>query len=295
MKKRLALSLACLLAVGSTAMAGTSFQSEVRYIQQNDSTNKYEITVANGKTAITENIDFRFDLDRDIYLDSNDDKYQEGYDSDWGFNFKNLATFNALGYEWNTGLVVEYDWDTKKLSETDIKPFTAGDKHNDDEKTTNSGWEFKPYFTTNVGDWGVRISPEFYYDVINSGDNNYQVLDFQAASALANDWTFFTEVYNIINKNGETYQMDLEIYIGKSWSTPVENLNVHFEFGSENYGMFTDATAATDIYGTLRTDYSIQAGPSTIVPYVAVTRYEGNSYGVDYSYSEFGVEVNTKF
>ena len=86
------------------------------------------------------------------------------------------------------------------------------------------------------------------------------------------------------------------MYTGKTWNTAVENLNLHLELGSENYGMLKGGEkASADVYVTPRIDYTMNLGPSTVVPYFAYTKYEGQSNAADYSKTEFGVEVTTKF
>ena len=125
-----------------------------------------------------------------------------------------------------------------------------------------------------------------------------EILDVQIATTLGNDWWVAAELYNNFNVQGERFSMDFEIYAGKTWSTPVENLNAHVTFGSENYGFFTKpGSESSDVYINPRVDYTLQVGPTAVVPYIAYTSYHGEGYTASDAHCEleYGVEFTTKF
>jgi len=268
MKKTLLL-VGALCVLGTTAFGATKINSEIRAIEyRNGGADKIEYTIAEGKTDITENIKFAFDLDLDTEYNSSDrGKY---IDSDWRLEY--AVPQEVLGHNLTVSYELDYDYDVDAEEEA----WLANDLRFEFAKDN--------YY----------IAPSYNYD--NGADDDYLQLDvaFSADGPLGT--SVWVESYNYFDKDGlETWDTDLEIYVSKT--IPFYGINLKPELGYEGYNLITKDETNESVYVQIRVDKSFDLAEGFVVtPYAAYTDYTTIAEGsADDIYTEFGVETTYRF
>lgn len=300
MKKRALTLLTGLVALGTASFAfDGSIQHEFRLEDSNRADGKnIEWTLAKGNVSFTDRIRFDFDVDKDIYLKSNDHKDLEGWDTAFGINVKGFV-FDAFGYTWQNENYFGFEWDAKE-SRTD----SNGNSQSADMVTSKERYYFSPRINAQVTDWTwFQIDPRFTVENAPGKKDEYMDLRFQAATDWGNGWENWLEIYNYIGGddrfNDDNYSLDVENYL--TYTKQLGNTNFYSwtEFGLEAYNMANNSkdddgndVTLVSVYADPQLQYRATIGSIDVTPYVGYTMYEGDD---NFQQFETGIKFKSKF
>jgi len=291
MKKRVLTLLAGLLALGTASYAfDGAIMHEFRLEDNNRAEGRnIEWTLAKGYLNLTDRIRFDFDVDKDIYLKSNDHKELEGWDTAFGINIRG-GQFDLLGYTWQNNNYFGFEWDAKE---------SRGELGNEsaDMITSKEKYYFSPRISAQVTDWTwFQIDPRFTVENAPGKKDEYMDLRFQIATDWGNGWDNFMEVYNYIggeDRFGSDYQLEVENYLAYTKQLGDTNFYSWTEFGVEAYDMANnERDSYVSVYADPQLQYRGEIGSVAITPYVGYTMYEGDD---NFQQLETGIKFKSKF
>ncbi len=292
MKKTiLTLGLFSALVINANA---SSFTHEARFERHADEEySQLEWTLAKGSYNITDNLDFIFDVDKDIYFDSNK---EHGWDTKFGVHRRLGATPTFLNKEWSSKLVFEVEYDNAIGS-------------NDDKVFEDVNYTAAVSFNTQTENgWDILLTPKFKYDQKPLSDKDgYQFeLNTQLYKDLGAGFDFYAEIYQYYRIDGDYYAgsgyaLDYEQYITYTKQLGQSPLYFWTEFGVEGYEMFSTYTdAEIDIYLNPQLQFRTTIKDTMkLTTYVGATMYDGtwsgnNSANGDLEY-QAGLKFSAKF
>lgn len=240
-----------------------------------------EWTLAKGKYGLTDNIDFIFDVDKDLFFDSNKD---HGWDTKFGVHSK-FNKVNFLGKEWGTKAILEFEYDNV-YNTSDVKTYERL------RYTAGIGLSTK---TDN--DWSLTITPKFQYSNNTFGTDSYKYeLNTQLYKNFGSGFDFFAELYPqyAVKGDNEGFIFEYEQYITYTKQFGESPIYLWTEFGVEAYGLFsTIDNPSIDVYLNPQIQYRTSIKALDLTAYAGTTFYAaGNSDDNEY---QGGVKFSTKF
>lgn len=274
----------------ATNVFGGDFTHEVNYKSRegNGDGEKIEWTLLKGKFSLTDNIDFKADIDRDIYGDQKKNGKGSEKDAGWDTNFE--LQFKTSGFDFGDK---HFDLTPTLGMEWDAIEFEGGEE---DDYTTKENYYFSPRFAFTIGDVWFGIDPRFTSDNINKDTylelRNQVDYSFALGEFKFNNWL---ELYHFIGgdesfggtdeSEGDSYVLDVENYFSVERDL-FGNFSFWMEFGTEIYGIANDSDEGAEedgvIYLEPRINYNINFGEeNSFVPYAGFKYTQADITGAD--------------